>query len=712
MDTSSSNQSADGLGKKALFGDLLSELLKISSHQKPLKQCLEEALRIILKAQFAVLKDQGAIFLANSNNTLELAIQHNLALPLLEMCAQVPFGHCLCGRAAETKAVIHASDIDHRHETTFEGIKPHGHYNVPLISHGVVIGVLVLYLSPGHVRSEEEVGFLEAVALVLVGIIVRKRYEEVRTAQDKVLMDNLPHRIYYKDSNSVYVSCNKLFSLDVGLKMEDIPGLTDSEIFGVEAADGMEMEDQTVMSTGIIIEQDEVREIAGNDCYCHRVIAPVTGEDGSNIGVLGLYWDVSEAKLAEQKLEESEAKYSSMVNSAKDAIVMIDNNDRILFWNLAAESMFGFKSDEVLGQSLHGLIAPKEFRSAFESGFLKFRESGKGPIIGETVEIEAQKKGGERIPVEISVSAAMLKGEWNAIGSIRDISERKEDEKQQKLMEQQLRQSQKLESIGQLAAGIAHEINTPTQFIGDNCNFVRDGVDDLVKLLEEYENLVKDAQNIESLSERCQQVQSLKEDIDLEFLVEEIPQALDQSLEGVNRVTKIVRAMKEFSHPGSVERAPVDINAAINMTFEVSRNEWKYVATTKASLDPNLPQVEGVAEELNQAFLNLIVNAAQAIEETIDQNGDNSVTGMIEVVTENHDEYIVIKVIDNGVGMSAEVKERAFDHFFTTKAVGKGTGQGLSLVYAIVERHQGSIDIESEEGKGTTFRIMLPVDTE
>jgi len=201
---------------------------------------------------------------------------------------------------------------------------------------------------------------------------------------------------------------------------------------------------------------------------------------------------------------------------------------------------------------------------------------------------------------------------------------------------------------------------------------------------------------------------SLRDEIELPYLEQEIPKALDQSLDGVARITKIVRAMKEFSHPGSSEKTPMDINHAIKSTVTITKNEWKYVADVETDLDPDLPMVPCLAGDINQVFLNLLVNSAHAIEAAM--GGKNNGKGKIRVATRKRNGWAEITITDTGTGIPESIRDRIFDPFFTTKEVGKGTGQGLSIAYNIVvEKHGGIIDFETTEGEGTTFIVRLPL---
>jgi PAS domain S-box-containing protein len=270
-------------------------------------------------------------------------------------------------------------------------------------------------------------------------------------------------------------------------------------------------------------------------------------------------------------------------------------------------------------------------------------------------------------------------------------------------LEQQLAQASRLESIGQLAAGIAHEINTPVQYVSDNTRFLAETFGEVMTALRAVEALAA----VEE-APAAGQLQTLVKGVDLEFLGAEIPAAITQSLEGLDRVAQIVRAMKDFSHPGQ-GRAPADLNRAVESTVQVSRNEWRYVAALDLELGPEVGMVRCHEGELKQVLLNIVVNAAQAI--AGDQAGkDAEIEGRITLRTERVDGGVRITVADNGPGMDESVRKRIFDPFFTTKPVGQGTGQGLSMAYAVIQKHGGTLAVSSVPGEGSVFTIDLPDD--
>ncbi|MGE4560248.1 MAG: GAF domain-containing protein [Desulfobulbus sp.] len=275
-------------------------------------------------------------------------------------------------------------------------------------------------------------------------------------------------------------------------------------------------------------------------------------------------------------------------------------------------------------------------------------------------------------------------------------------------VEFQLRQAQKLEAVGQLAAGIAHEINTPTQYVGDNTLFLKDSFESVATILQTYDELLRRAKEKRITPELLARVENELAEADIGYLFEQIPSAIQETLDGVDRVSRIVRAMREFSHPGGKEKTPADLNNAIETTTTVARNEWKYVAELKLDLAPDLPLVPCFLGEFNQCILNLVVNAAQAIKESVGQQP--GVKGQIIISTRCYGDVVEVKVGDTGPGIPEWARPHIFEPFFTTKDVGKGTGQGLSIVYnTIVKQHGGTASFTTETGKGTTFILSLPV---
>jgi signal transduction histidine kinase len=272
-------------------------------------------------------------------------------------------------------------------------------------------------------------------------------------------------------------------------------------------------------------------------------------------------------------------------------------------------------------------------------------------------------------------------------------------------MQQELTKSRKLESIGQLAAGIAHEINTPIQCVGANVQFLRNCHERLFKVVDTYDQQLNG--DPKSWEKRKDAIEQLIAETRYDHIRDQAPAAIVEAFDAVNRVIEIVRAMKAMSHPGTKEKVSTDVNDLIRNAATVSRSRWKYVARIEFDLDESLPSITAFPGELGQVLINLIVNAADAI---VERNGENSDRlGHISIQTSSDEASVRIEVADNGCGIDDDVKKRVFDQFFTTKGVGKGTGQGLAITYdVIVKKHGGCISLESTLGKGTKFSVILP----
>lgn len=389
--------------------------------------------------------------------------------------------------------------------------------------------------------------------------------------------------------------------------------------------------------------------------------------------------------------------WREVVNTSNDAFLASDAAGVLVEWNQNAERLFGWSRDEAVGRSLEQTILPPDPASGRPGGL---RLLAVDPRRGRRLEVIARRRDGSELPAEVSASAMRHGSSFVFNVFVHDVTRRRE-------LQAQLAHAQKLESIGQLSAGIAHEINTPTQYVGDNTRFVQEAIDDLMRAFAAYERLADAAAAGEDVTEPLEDARRVARECDIDYLKEELGEAIAQSLEGIERVTTIVRAMKEFSHPGAAAKTRIDLAAAVRNTVTVATNEWKYVALVETDFDASLPQVPCLPGDLNQVILNLIVNSAHAIREVV---GDSGRKGVIRVATRRDDNDAVLRVSDTGCGIPVGVVGRVFDPFFTTKEVGVGTGQGLAIARSVVvEKHGGSIDVETQVGVGTTFTIRLPL---
>lgn len=397
-------------------------------------------------------------------------------------------------------------------------------------------------------------------------------------------------------------------------------------------------------------------------------------------------------------LQEREQRLRNILDTAPDGIITFDECGVIESVNPAACNLFGFEAGRVIGKSIGSLLSGSP-----ETGQCEVRDifALNENALASSVEVESIRTDGGIFPAQWTVGSASNDNCQFYTAIVRDLSEHKQ-------LQCNLAQAQKLESVGQLAAGIAHEINTPTQYIGDNIRFLRDAFFDIKKVLERLQLLCSACQEGNSYPDLVNDALQASTACDIEFVLGEVPDTIDQTLEGIARVASIVQAMKEFSHPGDDEKSLVDIHASLQTSITVSRNEWKYVAEVRRDFATDMPLVPCLVGRLNQVFLNLIVNAAHAIEAA--GAGAENEKGTISISTSHTDQWAIIEISDTGTGIPPEIRNRIFDPFFTTKGVGKGTGQGLAIARSVVvDKHGGTIDVISEPQQGTTFVIRLPL---
>ncbi|MBI5520512.1 MAG: PAS domain-containing protein [Desulfovibrio sp.] len=560
------------------------------------------------------------------------------------------------------------------------------------------------------------------------------------------LLDSLPGYAFFKDAQGRYLMGNASLRRMVGLTPEELCGRNDRELFPPELAEKYMADDTRILSgrEERLETEDSVPDADGFRDVLTRKVA-VRGDAGQVIGLIGLGYDITEKKRVERELTAAYAEMEQRVeqrtrqlartndlllaeiaerkqalrevnlvlSSISAMLVGVDMEGRVRKWNEAAAGVFQMPEERCLGREFSALPLPWDWdrvlaalgscraeRRAVKLNNLWYeRADGKDGFLFLTVSPILDEDGG--------FEGVLVLGT--------DITDFK-------VLEAQLAQAQKLESIGQLAAGIAHEINTPTQYVGDTMTFLRDANADLLRVLDMVAPLARAARpgQADQTGQADQPVQADQadrqglravaaalEDIEYPFLREEMPLSFTRAKGGIERVSGIVRAMRSFSHPGQGEKKGVDLNEALVNTITVSRNEWKYVAEMETDLDPGLPRVVCLPAEMNQVFLNIMVNAAHAVGQAV-YGTDRR--GVIRVRTAQEEGGVVVSISDTGTGIPAAVQGKIFDPFFTTKEVGKGTGQGLTLAYDIVvNRHGGTITFETEEGRGTTFHIHLPL---
>ena len=391
------------------------------------------------------------------------------------------------------------------------------------------------------------------------------------------------------------------------------------------------------------------------------------------------------------ELKSANEQYRIIAETASDGIMTMDAAGTIRFANTAAGSIFGYPAGDLAGRNFSSLV-PEYQRHL--------------PVVrqpsGQAVEVIGNHRSGRAITMEVSFAESVDGGGHTILTAVlRDVTERKGFERNRAL-------AQKLESIGRLAAGVAHEINTPIQYIADNLDFIQRSCDSVEQMLGVYRRLVAACDAGEPTAGLTSELRNLTQKGKVDYLWGQTPNAIRDAAEGTRRVAEIVRAMHEFAHPGAGEMAPTDVNRLIESTVMVSRNRWKDAAELDVALEPTLPPVACVAGELSQVFLNLIVNAADAVIDTVIANRGRK--GTIRITSKREGEFVEVRVSDSGIGIPVAIQPKIFDPFFTTKDIGRGSGQGLAIAHAIVvQKHHGQIDFETAVGAGTTFIVRLPI---
>lgn len=501
-----------------------------------------------------------------------------------------------------------------------------------------------------------------------------------------------------------------------------------------------------------IIENNSTESVelkAKDGRYYELILAPLKNPDG-NVDVLEIVRDITERKKVQEKI----AFLARIVNHASESVVATDQNGKIIYVNPATEKMYEYTAEELIGKELEIINAElyteriqKEICEAalcgevWQGELLNRRKDGKvfytstsvskvvdknGDFIAlvwfqrditqrkryqeEMIRIEKEKAETLRIlhENEAAINKSLSRTKRELLEKNLELEKRTfelEAEKKRlkeaylKLnqMQTQLLQSEKLASLGQLAAGVAHELNNPIGFVNSNLGSLAEYVGDIKKLLEKYEKMEKIIKEDKSKEKISKEIDQLKEQINLDFVLEDFGKIISESQEGTQRVKSIVENLRDFSHVGKGELEFADINKGIESTLNIVWNELKYKAEVIKEYG-DIPQIECLPQQLNQVFVNLLVNAAQAI----------TTHGQIRIKTYREGKNIIMEISDTGVGIPKENIPRIFEPFFTTKEVGKGTGLGLSVAYGIIQKHNGRIEVESEVNKGTTFRVILP----
>ncbi len=511
-----------------------------------------------------------------------------------------------------------------------------------------------------------------------------------------VVMENLPDHIYFKDAASRFIRISRAQARWLGLDdPADAIGRSDFDFFSDEHAQAAFRAEQEIMRTGApvidVVEKETWAD--GRESWVSTTKMPLMDPSGAIRGTFGVSRDITRRKKDQEALRASEEFRRSIIESSHDGICVLDITGKTVYMSPAASALLGQAAEESTRRDLFSLFEEPGLKAAREAWELA-RNGGRGTF-DANVRIDGQARTWDFVLSPITDASGAVE---QLVCSFRDITDRR-------ALESRLAQAEKLESIGQLAAGIAHEINTPVQYIGDNARFLADSFRELDQLLAVCQSAARGELAADGVAATFA---GLAERLDLAYLRAEIPQAIEQSVQGLEHVAGIVRAMKEFSHQGAAEKTPTNLNDSIDTALTVSRNEWKYFADVVRDYDPGLPLVTCLRREFNQVILNLLINAAHAIAEA--NAGKAELKGTITVSTRQLGEDVEVRIRDTGTGIPEAIRSRVFDPFFTTKPVGKGTGQGLSIAHdVVVRKHGGSLSFETETGVGSTFIVRIPI---
>ena len=511
-----------------------------------------------------------------------------------------------------------------------------------------------------------------------------------------------PFYVSFRDRNGRFLGMSDALAEELGFTTaQEAIGKTDFDVFPPAQAASLHEEEQTIIAGGeAVVDREEfVTRRDGQGVWLSTSVVPLHDRrDGAVVGTVTISIDVTKRKLADARLRESEQRWRSLLAHVDEMVVVVDANGRIEYASPVVERWLGYQADKLIGQDLTAATHPDQ--TADLKRALEDARSGQPVTLTRTV----RAADGSWRSVESRVVRLDDTNDASLLLISHDITERLELDQERDRLEMDRRVSQRLEAVGQLAAGIAHEINTPLQYVGDSVTFLRDAVDDLLILTGLYREGLFSETPV-PLHERRRTMAHAEDEADVEYLIDSLPKAFARTEDGIERVRTIVQAMKRFSYASSTEVGPADVNDALRTTLAVCRNEYKYVAEVTTDF-ADIPLVACNIGEINQVFLNLVINAAQAIADAVD---DGEELGHISISTRTDGDEVVIEIEDDGPGIPPEIRERIYEPFFTTKQVGKGTGQGLALARTTIERHRGSLSCATEVGAGTTFTVRLPI---
>ncbi len=666
-DVSPRKEREEQIEKGYKLQDLLNSLSLTALEDLPLDEQLRKALETIINSPFLPLQTSAAVFLVGKPETLELEVHCNLPKAVPIHCAQVPFGRCVCGRAAQTGQIQFTDCVDEKHETTYENIKPHGHYCVPIKHEDEVLGVFLLYLNEGHAYNERESEFLMAVGNIMAGLIVRKRNEEALVQSEALYRSVVQDQTefidrFYPDGTIIFV--NDALCRHAGKTKEELIGTDFCNYLPEESADFLRRKLKNVsLSNPVFVYEHKVRLEDGREKWHRWINRGIFDSDGNIKEFQAMGTDITEI----HKSDEARTRLETAIEQASEAILITDTDHVILYVNAAYERITQYSRRELLGRTMMDVVEnskqdPEILREILET--ISQGATWHRRFVDRT-------KYGEPYNTEITVSP-VRDSQGNIINYIwvqRDVTKEVE-------LEQQLQRSQKLEAVGTLAGGMAQDFRN---VLGAILGWTELAMDRSEKGSDVYDCL----QHVDKAG---------------------------------RRVNELVSQMLTFSQQHEQDKKPVYLDTIVKESMKLLRGSIPPNIGIIQNIDAGCGPVLADPAQLNMVAVNLGANAFQAMSDGGILSVNLEKTHVTEEMAESDadlkaGQYVKLTVSDTGHGMTKEVLDHIFEPFFTTRAAGKGSGLGLSTVHGIVKAHDGAISVRSQPGAGTTFDVFFPLST-
>jgi PAS domain S-box-containing protein len=583
----------------------------------------------------------------------------------------------------------------------------HGAFAFPVQGGEETLGAFEFFLHTPQAPDDDLLSMLMALGSQVGQFLERARVEEALRESEAFyhsLVESLPQNIIRKDLEGRFTFVNQRGCATMGKPLPDIVGKTDFDLFPRELAEKYRADDRQVLESGTPLQTvEEHRTATGQKLYVQIIKGPIYDAQGEKIGTQVMFWDVTERHQWEEALAESERRYRQLTEAALDGIIVTDQQGRITLFNPAAERIFGYTAAEALGRVLDDLVPPEappvvaRFRDRATPEVWHGHETvpqqgGAEQRIGRPAEMRGKRRDGQEFPLELSLNMINLGGDVQFLATVRDLTERNR-------MRTALVQSEKMASIGLLSAGVAHEINNPLAYVGNNLAVLERDLKGLMGLLDHYE-----AHRDRLPPEVVRRAREMADNLDLVYVRENLGRVLVRTRDGVQRVARIVQSLRGLARTDRPRLEFASLPELVDMSLEMVRGRLQRRAI-RVEQDYQATRICCVPAQIAQVLLNLLVNALQAIETKSGEAG-----GVIRIASRVEGKELHLEVSDTGSGIEPHDLARLFDPFFTTKPVGEGTGLGLSITHGIVTGHGGRIEVDSKPGVGSRFSIYLPLE--